>query len=109
MANAQAVESASGKGLVRFRMDERLKTQAEHVLDCMGLSMANVMTMVAKRIVSEGKLPFEVYAVSVPNDVTRRAMMESRAIINNNHARFGSAKELFSELEQEEEKGGGIG
>lgn len=101
MANAPAVESASGKGLVRFRMDEGLRIQTEHVLDCMGLSMANVMTMLSKRIVAEGKLPFEIYAVSVPNEVTRRAMMESRAIINNNSARFGSVEELFSELEKE--------
>lgn len=50
MKNAQAIESASGKGLVRFRMDESLRMQTEYVLDCMGLSMANVVTMLSKRI-----------------------------------------------------------
>lgn len=102
MKNAQAIESASGKGLVRFRMDESLRMQTEYVLDCMGLSMANVVTMLSKRIVAEGKLPFEIYAVSMPNEATRRAMMESRAIINNSSARFGTAEELFSEIEKEE-------
>lgn len=100
MTRAQAVESASGKGLVRFRMDEDLKAQAEHALEQMGLSMANVMTMLSRRIVAEGKLPFEIYAVSTPLELTERAVMEGRIIMNNRKTRFGSVEEFFDELEQ---------
>ena len=100
MTRAQAVESASGKGLVRFRMDENLKAQADWALEQMGLSMANVMTMLSRRIVAEGKLPFEIYAVSTPLELTERAVMEGRTIMKNRKSRFGSAKELFDELEE---------
>ena len=99
MTRTQAVDSASGKGRVRFRMDESLKSQAELVLEQMGLSMASVMTMLSRRIVAEGKLPFEVYAVSTPLELTEKAVMEGRAIMKSRKTRFGSVKELFDDLE----------
>lgn len=101
MARAQAVDTASGKGLVRFRMDEVLKNQADAALEQMGLSMANVVTMLSRRIVAEGKLPFEIYAVSTPVELTRAAMLAGRAIIHNNRARFGDAQELINAIEAE--------
>lgn len=67
--------------MVRFRMDEVLKQQTEKTLEQMGLSMASVVTMLVRRIVAEGKLPFEMYAVSTPQELTRAAMAESRAIL----------------------------
>lgn len=98
MANAQAVESASGKGLVRFRMDDGLRMDAESVLDRMGLSMATVMTMLARRIVAEGKLPFEIYAVSTPLELTRDAVARSRAAIKSVEGRV-TMGELLDELD----------
>lgn len=81
MARTQSVDAAGGKGMVRFRMDEVLKQQTEKTLEQMGLSMASVVTMLVRRIVAEGKLPFEMYAVSTPQELTRAAMAESRAIL----------------------------
>jgi addiction module RelB/DinJ family antitoxin len=89
-----------GKGLVRFRMDEALIAQTETMLDRMGLSLSNVVTMLSRRIVAEGKLPFEVYAVSTPLERTRAAVAESLATINRPEGRFDSAQTLFDTLEK---------
>ena len=42
---------------VSFRMDDTLKRQTEAVLDQLGLNMTTAMTMFAKTIVREQRLP----------------------------------------------------
>ena len=100
MTRVQASDVSSGKGLVRFRMDEKLKNETEIALEQMGLSMASVVTMLSRRIVAERRLPFEVYAVSTPLELTEKAVLEGRAIMESRKTRFDSPKELFDELEK---------
>lgn len=45
---------------VSFRMDDTLKKQMEAVLDQLGLNMTTAMTMFAKTIVREQRLPLDL-------------------------------------------------
>ena len=100
MTNVQTQTPPKSKGLVRFRMDETLIAETEAMLDRMGLSLSNVVTMLSRRIVAEGKLPFDIYAVSTPVERTKAAVTESLAAINRPEGRFESAQALFDALEK---------
>lgn len=45
---------------VTIRMDESLKKQAEKLFDEMGLNMTTAMTIFAKTVVRQGRIPFEI-------------------------------------------------
>lgn len=45
---------------ITIRMDEGLKRQAEIVFDQMGMNMTTAMTIFAKTVVREGRIPFEI-------------------------------------------------
>ena len=45
---------------VTIRMDENLKKQAEFLFDEMGLNMTTAITIFAKAVVRQGKIPFEI-------------------------------------------------
>lgn len=47
---------------VTIRMDERLKRQVETLFEDMGLNMTTAMTIFAKAVVRQGKIPFEIAA-----------------------------------------------
>lgn len=47
---------------VNIRMDENLKKQAEMLFDEMGLNMTTAVTIFAKAVVRQGKIPFEIAA-----------------------------------------------
>lgn len=82
---------------VRARIDETLKEEAAAVLADMGLTVSDVVRIVLTRVAKEKALPF---ALKVPNDETRAAMEEARAISRARHARFASAEELIDDIEK---------
>lgn len=47
---------------VTIRMDENLKKQVETLFDEMGLNMTTAITMFAKAVVRQNKIPFEITA-----------------------------------------------
>lgn len=47
---------------VTIRMDENLKKQVEALFDEMGLNMTTAITMFAKTVVRQHKIPFEIAA-----------------------------------------------
>lgn len=47
---------------VTIRMDENLKKQVETLFDDMGLNMTTAITMFAKAVVRQNKIPFEITA-----------------------------------------------
>lgn len=47
---------------VTIRMDEELKKQVETLFDDMGLNMTTAITMFAKAVVRQNKIPFEIVA-----------------------------------------------
>ena len=47
---------------VTVRMDEKLKKQAEILFNDMGLNMTTAITIFAKAVVRQGKIPFKIVA-----------------------------------------------
>jgi DNA-damage-inducible protein J len=61
--------------VVRARIDERIKAEAEAVLASIGLTVSDAFRMMIIRIAKEKALPFEPL---VPNDETIEAMKAAR-------------------------------
>lgn len=61
--------------VVRARIDEHIKAEAEAVLASMGLTVSDAFRMMIVRIAKERALPFEPL---VPNDETIEAMKAAR-------------------------------
>jgi DNA-damage-inducible protein J len=59
---------------VRARIDDRVKKEAAHVLEDMGLSVSDAIRMMLMRVAAEKALPFEV---KVPNAVTARTLRKA--------------------------------
>ncbi len=87
--------------MVHVRVDEQIKAQATETLAAMGLSVSDAVRVLLMRIAAEKQMPF---ALRVPNTETRAAMMEADAIARTRRARFGTATELFDDLEKNSRK-----
>ena len=61
--------------VVRARIDDHVKTQAEAVLASIGLTVSDAFRMMMIRIAKEKALPFEPL---IPNDETIEAMKAAR-------------------------------
>ena len=59
---------------VRARIDDRIKKQAAHVLEDMGLSVSDAIRMLLVRVAAEKALPFDV---KVPNATTARTLRKA--------------------------------
>ena len=79
---------------VTIRMDENLKRQVEGIFDDMGMNMTTAMTIFAKAVVRQGRIPFEI-AVDRPNSKTLAAMDE---IESGKAKKFDSVQALFEDL-----------
>ena len=77
---------------VRARIDERVKKEAAHVLEDMGLSVSDAIRMMLVRVAAEEALPFDV---RVPNATTVKAM---EAADRGEGRRFDSAEALLKDL-----------
>ena len=65
----------AANSVVRARIDERIKEEAEAVLASIGLTVSDAFRMMMIRIAREKSLPFEPL---VPNDETIEAMKAAR-------------------------------
>ena len=83
--------------MVHVRVDEKIKAQATEALAAMGLSVSDAVRVFLMRVVAEQQIPF---ALKVPNAQTRTAMKEADEIALMRRARFGTAAELFDDLEK---------
>jgi len=83
--------------MVHVRVDEKIKAQATEALAAMGLSVSDAVRVFLMRVVAEQQMPF---ALRVPNAQTRAAMEEADEIALTGRARFGTAAELFDDLEK---------
>jgi DNA-damage-inducible protein J len=82
--------------VVRARIDQTTKEEAEAVLAAIGLSLSDAVRLMMIRIAKEGALPFEPF---IPNKETIQAIKEARA---GKTKRFDSVNELFADLKAEE-------
>ncbi len=60
---------------INIRMDEDLKRQFDMLCNDMGMTMTTAMTIFAKKVVRENKIPFEITG-SKPNSETLEAIAE---------------------------------
>jgi DNA-damage-inducible protein J len=75
---------------VHSRIQPEIKEQAERILQRLGLSPTEAIRMFYTQITLRNGLPFDV---AIPNDVTIKALEESRN--GRNLERFDSTEELF--------------
>jgi len=88
---------------ITIRMDEELKRQFDHFCDEVGMSMGTAMTIFAKAVVKEGRIPFELY-VRTPNRETVDAMMESERLSRDpSTKRYANLKEALDEVMTDEQ------
>jgi DNA-damage-inducible protein J len=78
---------------IRSRIEPELKDEAQAVLGRVGLNISDAIRLFLRQVVVARGLPFEVR--ENPNAVTQAAMLEARQA----RARYGTAKDLFDELE----------
>jgi len=83
--------------MVHVRVDENIKAQATEALDAMGLTLSDAVRVFLACVATEKRLPF---ALKVPNTETLAAMAEADSIARAHRGRFGSAAELFDDLEK---------
>ena len=62
---------------VSVRMDEQLKQEFDHVCNELGLSMTTAITMLAKKMTREKRLPFEVSIDPFYQQSNQTALQES--------------------------------
>lgn len=83
--------------MVHVRVDEQIKTQATETLAAMGLSVSDAVRVFLMRVVADKQMPF---ALKVPNAETRAAMADADEIARTRRARFGTATDLFNDIEK---------
>lgn len=83
--------------MVHVRVDDQVKTQATETLAAMGLTISDAVRVFLMRVVADKQMPF---AIKVPNQETRTAMVEADEIVRSSRARFNSAAELIDDLEK---------
>ena len=83
---------ATQNSVVRARIDEHIKIEAEAVLACIGLTSSDAFRMMMMRIATEKALPFEPL---IPNPETIEAMKAAR---RGELVADGSANNLLEKL-----------
>ena len=83
--------------MLHVRMDTEMKRKATAALAAMGMTASEAVRLFFHRIAVDQAFPLEL---KVPNAQTRSAMAESEEMMRRGTARFGSADEMFAELEE---------
>ena len=83
--------------MIRVRMDSALKAQTDAALASMGLNMSVAVNAMARQILRQGRLPFELYAT---NPETMAALQEAEEIRRNpeNFKSYASAHEMMEDI-----------
>jgi len=83
---------------VNIRMDANLKKQVEELFNDFGINMTTAMTMFAKAVVRERKIPFEIASIEDDgfyNDYNIRTLTERIKDIEN-----GNVKYIYKTMEE---------
>ena len=85
---------------INTRVEKKLKTDAEKVLEQIGVSTSDLVTMTFKQVVIQQGLPFDACTRShVPNARTRKAMRALRA--GKGKIYTGPTKDIFDAILKE--------
>ena len=80
--------------VISARIDPKLKYNAEQILEQLGLTISQAITLFFKQVELQRGLPF---AVKIPNEATREALEDAQA--RRNLVNFNTLDELFEDLE----------
>ena len=82
-------------------MDSQLKTQLEEVLSELGMDVSTAVTIFARKVVRQGRIPFEL-SLDVPNEETVKAMLEAETLSKNpEEVGYHDVGSMLDELLQE--------
>lgn len=62
-----------------IRIDDDLRKELEPRLKTIGLSLNGYLTLAAKQLVIQNKVPFEIMVQDEPNGTTERALLEAQS------------------------------
>ncbi len=83
---------------ITIRMDEELKKQFDRFCNEIGMSMGTAFAIFARKVVKEGRIPFEL-SVKTPNRETVETMLEAERLCQDPEAkRYSTFKEAFDEI-----------
>ena len=82
--------------MLHVRIDDDTKAQGNAVLDAIGLTAADAVRLLYKRLIAEQAFPLEL---KVPNQATQAAMAEAQTMIRAREARFATGDDLIASLE----------
>jgi DNA-damage-inducible protein J len=80
-----------------IRIDPEIKSQADSVLQFLGLTTSEAVTIFLRQVVLNNGIPFPVKA-PVFNDETVAALKDAEQIAKNGPHRFNTAGEMFDSL-----------
>lgn len=86
---------------VNIRMDAELKRQFEDFCADVGMSMTTAVTVFAKKVVRENKIPFEISG-DIPNEETRRVLDNVEKGIGLSKV-FYTVEELMEDLNADDQ------
>ena len=90
---AAAVRKPAKSSYINARIEPKLKKSAEAVLDKIGLSTTDALTIFFKQVVAQKGMPFEV---KIPNRETIKAVRELNSGGGTRHS--GDAASVFAAL-----------
>lgn len=82
---------------VSFRIDSKLKKDADALFDSLGLNMTTAFNIFLRQAVREGGIPFDI-TINTPNAETIAAMIEAKQIAEDPNAVGYTAEEAIAEL-----------
>ncbi len=78
---------------IRARVEPGLKTEVDHILSTLGLTVSETVHLLYRQIKLQRGLPFDV---QLPNELTARILKASKK--GKAVKRFDSKKELYADL-----------
>lgn len=89
---------------VTVRMDSDVKRECEGIYGALGMNLSTAINVFLRKSIRAGGFPFDVRLDDRPNQETMAALLEAERIAKDPNAkRYHSVKELFSDLEDDEE------
>jgi DNA-damage-inducible protein J len=93
----KGVDFMAKSSAMTIRIDPEIKSQADNVLQYLGMTTSEAVTIFLRQVILNNGIPFLVKAPAY-NEETLVALREAESIAKNGPHRFNSAGEMFKEL-----------
>ncbi len=80
---------------IHMRIDPAIKDEAENILNCLGVTLADAINIFLNQVILNRGLPFEV-KLPIANETTLKVMYEVESDVNLHKS--NTADEIFNEL-----------